>query len=61
MAAEISSIRDEVEQILKERKRGKLDAQKEIQKLKTIEEENEEIDNKLNTLMFEAGLKTTFR
>ncbi len=56
LAGEISSIRDEVEQILDERKRGKLDAQKEIQKLRNLEEENLELDNKLNTLMFEVGL-----
>ena len=56
LAGEISSIRDEVEQILEEHKRGKLDAQKEIQKLRNLEEENLELDNKLNTLMFEVGL-----
>jgi predicted GTPase len=56
LAGEISSIRDEVEQIIDERKRGRLDAQKEIQKLRKLEEENLEIDNKLNSLMFEAGL-----
>ena len=56
LAGEISSIRDEVEQIIDERKRGRLDAQKEIQKLRKLEEENIELDNKLNSLMFEAGL-----
>lgn len=56
LAGEISSIRDEAEQILNERKQGKLDAQKEIQKLRNIEEENLDLDNKINSLMFEAGL-----
>jgi hypothetical protein len=56
LAAEISSIKDEVEQILEERKQGKLDAQKEIHNLRKLEEENLELDNQLNNLMFEAGL-----
>lgn len=56
LAGEISSIRDEVEQILDERRQRKLDAQTEVQKLRKLEEENLELDNKLNSLMFEAGL-----
>ena len=56
LSAEISSIQDEVEKILEERKHGKIDAQKQIQKLRKLEEENLEIDNQLNSLMFEAGL-----
>lgn len=56
LSAEISSIRGEVEKILEERKLGKLDNQKKIQNLRKLEEENLEIDNQLNSLMFEAGL-----
>ncbi|RCJ14479.1 hypothetical protein A6S26_10175 [Nostoc sp. ATCC 43529] len=56
LAGEISSISAEVEQILDERKQGRLDIQNEVQKLRQLEEENLELDSKLNHLMFEAGL-----
>ena len=56
LAAEISSIQDEVKKILEERKQGKLNAQNEIQKLKKLRDENLELDEKLQSLMFEAGL-----
>ena len=56
LAGEISGIRDEVEQILDERKQGKIDAQKEIEKLRKLQDKNLELDKKLNSLMFEAGL-----
>lgn len=56
LAGEISSIRDEVKKILEQRKQGKLDAQKEIQKLRKLEEENIELDKTLESIMFETGL-----
>ena len=56
LAGEISSVKDEVEKILAERRQGKLDAQKEIKNLRGFENNNLDIDNQLDTLMYEAGL-----
>ncbi|MDJ0899712.1 MAG: dynamin family protein [Xenococcus sp. MO_188.B8] len=56
LAGEISSVKDEVEKILEERRKGKLDTKKEIQKLRRFEDSNLDIDNQLETLMYEAGL-----
>ena len=56
LAGELSSIKSEVENILQERRQGKIDAQKEICKLRTLEKTNLEIDTKLDALMCEAGL-----
>ncbi len=56
LAGEISSIKDEVEKILEERKQGKLDVQREVQKLRKLEQENLELDNQLDSFIFETGL-----
>ncbi|MGB3638659.1 MAG: dynamin family protein [Rivularia sp. (in: cyanobacteria)] len=56
LAGEISSIQDEVKKILEERKRGKLDIQKEVQKLRKLEKENIELDKTLGSIRFETGL-----
>ena len=57
LAAEISSIEDEVENILAERKQGQLNVQEEVQKLRGYERSNHAIDTRLTDLMFEAGLR----
>lgn len=56
LAGEINSVKDEVEKIIDERKQGKLNTQKEIQKLTDLQQKNLELDNKLDTLMCEAGI-----
>lgn len=56
LAGEISSVKDEAEKILNQRKQGKLNTQKEIEKLTQLQQKNLELDNKLDTLMCEAGI-----
>lgn len=57
LSGEISSIEDEVEAVLLERKQGQLDVQSEIQRLRKFQNSNYAIDTRLTDLMFEAGLK----
>lgn len=57
LAGEISSVRGEVEAILQERKKAKLNADSEIKKLDVIEKENVNLEEGIDKLMFEAGIK----
>lgn len=56
LAGEISSVKDEVEKILDERKKVTFDAKEEVQRLRKFEEYNLDIDKQLESLMYEAGL-----
>lgn len=58
LSGEISSVRDEVEEILEERKKSKTDTDREIKKLRTLESKNTTIEEKLDELLYEAGLVT---
>lgn len=56
LAAEISRVKGEVEKVLRERKQGQLDATTEIKKLQRISDANSELEEKLDALLYEAGI-----
>lgn len=53
----IAAIRGEVEEILAKHRRGQADANAEIRKLKTIEQQNLAVEERIDALMYEVGLK----
>lgn len=57
LAGEISSVRCEVEAILEERRKARSNADHEIRKLDVIEKENITIEECIDKLNFEAGIK----
>lgn len=56
LAGEIASVRNDVEAILRAQQEGRVDAEREVGKLKELERVNEQIDEDLEGLIFEAGL-----
>ena len=56
LSAKLDSVRDEVETMIKQRKQGKLNAKREIDRLRKIEKQNTDIEDKLDSLLCEAEL-----
>lgn len=57
LRAEIASVRGEVEAVLAARQEGQADADDKIRKLKEIEQANFVVEEKIEALMFEAGIR----
>ncbi|HEY2293573.1 MAG TPA: dynamin family protein [Thermoanaerobaculia bacterium] len=56
LAGEIASVRNDVEAILRAQQEGRVDAEREVSKLKDLERTNMKVDEDLESLIFEAGL-----
>jgi Predicted amidohydrolase len=56
LASQITSIREDVEKVLEEKKSGKLNIDDEIKRLKGLESANNNIEETLDKLLHEAGL-----
>jgi hypothetical protein len=56
LVGELSSVRGEVENIIKEQCEGKANAARKTEELSALQQANAVIDEKLDALMYEAGL-----
>ena len=59
LAGEIASVRGEVEKIIEEQRQGSANATRKIEELKALQQANLTIEDKLDALMYEAGIGTT--
>ena len=57
LGGEIASVRNDVEAILRAQQEGRVDAEREVSRLKEVEKVNAKVDEDLEELIFEAGLK----
>jgi GTPase Era involved in 16S rRNA processing len=56
LGGEIASVRNDVEAILRAQQEGRVDAEREVSRLKEVEKINAKVDEDLEELIFEAGL-----
>lgn len=56
LAGEIASVRNDVEEILRAQQEGRVDAEREVGRLRELERVNTQVDEALEGLIFEAGL-----
>jgi len=58
LAGEIASVRNDVEVILRAQQEGRVDAEREVSRLREVDKINTKVDEDLEELIFEAGLKS---
>ena len=58
LAGEIASVRNDVEAILRAQQEGRVDAEREVSKLKEVEKVNVKVDEDLESLKLPAGSRT---